>query len=191
VTVHVLQGERGISVENRSLGRFDLVGIPPSPRGVPQIEVTFSIDSNGIVNVGARDMATGKEQSIDVSPAGGLSKAEIDALIAEADMHRVEDQDRREIRLLQNRLEGLIHNNDRVFKEFGAALAQVERDEVRGTLDRARKALANEERSVLEEAILAVQTAGQILTQVIMVDPMAALGIDMKGAREPQPEEES
>jgi molecular chaperone DnaK len=180
VTVHVLQGERGISAENRSLGRFDLVGIPPSPRGVPQIEVTFSIDSNGIVNVGARDMATGKEQSIEVSPAGGLSKAEIDALIAEADMHRQDDQDRREIRLLQNRLEGLIHNNDRVFKEFGTSLAQVERDEVRGTLDRARKALANEERSVLEEAILAVQSAGQILTQVIMVDPMAALGIDMK-----------
>mgnify|MGYP001814742274 FL=1 len=180
VTVHTLQGERGISAENRSLGRFDLVGIPPSPRGVPQIEVTFSIDSNGIVNVGARDMATGKEQSIEVSPAGGLSKAEIDALIAEADMHRQDDQDRREIRLLQNRLEGLIHNNDRVFKEFGTSLAQVERDEVRGTLDRARKALANEERSVLEEAILAVQSAGQILTQVIMVDPMAALGIDMK-----------
>ena len=95
-------------------------------------------------------------------------------------MHRQDDQDRREIRLLQNRLEGLIHNNDRVFKEFGTSLAQVERDEVRGTLDRARKALANEERSVLEEAILAVQSAGQILTQVIMVDPMAALGIDMK-----------
>jgi len=182
VTVHVLQGERGISAENRSLGRFDLVGIPPSPRGVPQIEVTFSIDSNGIVNVGARDMATGKEQSIEVSPAGGLSKAEIDALIAEADMHRHDDQDRREIRMLQNRLEGLIHTNDRVFKEFGTSLAQVERDEVRSTLDRARKALANEERSVLEEAILAVQSIGQILTQVIMVDPMAALGIEMKSA---------
>ena len=136
-------------------------------------------------------MATGKEQSIDVSPAGGLSKAEIDALIAEADMHRVEDHDRREIRLLQNRLEGLIHTNDRVFKEFGAALAQVERDEVRGTLDRARKAAVNEERSVLEEAILAVQTASQILTQVIMVDPMAALGIDMKRSAEPATDEES
>jgi len=191
VTVHVLQGERGISAENRSLGRFDLVGIPPSPRGVPQIEVTFSIDSNGIVNVGARDMATGKEQSIEVSPAGGLSKAEIDALIAEADMHRMDDQNRREIRLLQNRLEGHIHTNDRVFKEFGASLAQVERDEVRGTLDRARKALLNEERSVLEEAILAVQSTGQILTQVIMVDPMAALGIDMKDGVEEEPEEES
>jgi molecular chaperone DnaK len=126
-------------------------------------------------------MATGKEQSIEVSPAGGLSKAEIDALIAEADMHRQDDQDRREIRMLQNRLEGLIHTNDRVFKEFGTSLAQVERDEVRSTLDRARKALANEERSVLEEAILAVQATSQILTQVIMVDPMAALGIDLKG----------
>jgi len=191
VTVHVLQGERGISAENRSLGRFDLVGIPPSPRGVPQIEVTFSIDSNGIVNVGARDMATGKEQSIEVSPAGGLSKGEIDALIAEADMHRHDDLDRREIRLLQNRLDGIIHTNDRVFKEFGTTLPQVERDEVRSTLDRARKALVNEERSVLEEAILAVQTVGQILTQIIMVDPMAALGIDMKDDGKGKPEEES
>ena len=96
-----------------------------------------------------------------------------------------------EIRLLQNRLEGHIHTNDRVFKEFGASLPQVERDEVRSTLDRARKALLNEERSVLEEAILAVQSTGQILTQVIMVDPMAALGIEMSDGQEKEPDEES
>jgi molecular chaperone DnaK len=149
---------------------------------VPQIEVTFSIDSNGIVNVGARDMATGKEQSIEVSPAGGLSKAEIDSLIAEADMHRQDDHDRREIRHLQNRLEGLIHTNDRVFKEFGSGLSEADRTEVRESLDRARKAMVIEERSVLEEAALAVQAAGQILTQVIMVDPLAALGVEMKMA---------
>jgi molecular chaperone DnaK len=180
VNVHVLQGERGISSENRSLGRFDLVGIPPAPRGVPQIEVTFSIDSNGIVNVGARDLATGKEQSIEVNPAGGLSKDEIDALIAEADRYRKEDQDRREIRELQNRLEGLLYTNERVVKEFGAGLSPEDREEVRATLNRARKALTSEERSVLEEAIYAVQDAAQILTQVIMLDPIAALGGHLK-----------
>jgi molecular chaperone DnaK len=180
VNVHVLQGERGISSENRSLGRFDLVGIPPAPRGVPQIEVTFSIDSNGIVNVGARDLATGKEQSIEVNPAGGLSKAEIDALIAEADRFRKDDQEHREIRELQNRLEGLLYTNERVVKEFGAGLSGDDRESVRSTLNRARKALTSEERSVLEEAIYAVQDAAQILTSVIMLDPVAALGGELK-----------
>ncbi len=177
VEVHVLQGERGIANENRSLGRFDLVGIPPAPRGVPQIEVTFSIDSNGIVHVSARDLATGKEQGIEVNPAGGLSKAEIDTLIAEADRYRHDDEVRRDIRQLQNRLEGLLYTNERVVREFGAGLKPEERDEVRTTLNRARKAVTSEERSVLEEAIMAVQEAAQILTQVIMVNPLAALGV--------------
>jgi molecular chaperone DnaK len=184
VNVHVLQGERGISSENRSLGRFDLVGIPPAPRGVPQIEVTFSIDSNGIVNVGARDLATGKEQSIEVNPAGGLSKAEIDALIAEADKFRKDDLEHREIRELQNRLEGLLYTNERVVREFGAGLSNEDREEVRATLNRARKALTSEERSVLEEATYAVQDAAQILTHVIMLDPVAALGGDLKMSQE-------
>jgi len=176
VNVHVLQGERGISNENRSLGRFDLVGIPPAPRGVPQIEVTFSIDSNGIVNVGARDLATGMEQSIEVNPAGGLTKAEIDGLIAEADRFRKDDEEHRKIREFQNRLEGLLYTNERVVREFGAGLSGDDREEVRATLNRARKALTSEERSVLEEAIAAVQEAAQILTHVIMADPAAALG---------------
>ena len=174
VNVHVLQGERGISGENRSLGKFDLVGIPPAPRGVPQIEVAFSIDSNGIVDVGARDLATGKEQSIEVSPAGGLAKAEIDALIVEADRFRKADQEHREIRELQNRIEGLLYTNERVVSEFGAGLSTEKREEVRSTLSRARQALASEDRSVLEEAIQAVQDAAQMLTNVIMLDPVAA-----------------
>ncbi len=172
VEIHVLQGERGLASENRSLGRFDLVGIPPAPRGVPQIEVTFAIDSSGIVNVSARDVATGREQSIEVRPAGGLSKAEIDALIAEADTYRVEDQRKREIRHLQNKLEGLLYTNERVMKEFGGGLDKDEREEVKETLNRARKALTSEERSVLEEAVLAVQEGAQILTKVMLYDPM-------------------
>ena len=177
VEVHVLQGERGIANENRSLGRFDLVGIPPAPRGVPQIEVTFSIDSNGIVHVSARDLATGKEQGIEVNPAGGLSKSEIETLIAEADRYRQDDDIKRQVRQLQNRLEGLLYTNERVVREFGAGLKPDERDEVRTTLNRARKAVTSEERSVLEEAILAVQEVAHILTQVIMVNPLAALGV--------------
>jgi molecular chaperone DnaK len=177
VEVHVLQGERGIANENRSLGRFDLVGVPPAPRGVPQIEVNFSIDSNGIVEVGAQDLATGREQRIEVNPAGGLSKAEIDVLIAEADKYRVDDQERRETRQLQNRLEGLLYTNDRVVREFGGSLSPEDRDDVRSTLHRARKAVTSEERSVLEEAIFAVEDASRVLAEVIMLDPMTALGM--------------
>ncbi|PWB78422.1 MAG: molecular chaperone DnaK [Holophagae bacterium] len=176
VEVHVLQGERGIAGENRSLGRFDLVGIPPSPRGVPQIEVTFSIDSNGIVHVGARDLATGKEQGIEVQPAGGLSKIEIDGLIAEADKYRSEDERRRTVRQLQNRLEGLLYTNERVVREFGNSLSPDDRESVRATLNRARKAITSEERTVLEEAIGAVQEVSQTLTEVVMINPLAALG---------------
>ncbi len=176
VEVHVLQGERGLAAENRSLGRFDLVGVPPAPRGVPQIEVTFSIDSNWIVHVSARDLATGKEQGIEVNPAGGLSRSEIDALIAEADKYRQDDQQRREVRQIRNRLEGLVYTNERVLREFGGSLSTEDRDHVRSTLNRARKALNSEDRSVLEEAILAVQEAAQILAQVIMYNPMSAFG---------------
>jgi len=176
VEVHVLQGERGLAAENRSLGRFDLVGVPPAPRGVPQIEVTFSIDSNGIVHVSARDLATGKEQGIEVNPAGGLSKAEIDALIAEADKYRQNDEKRREIRQIQNRLEGLLYTNERVLREFGGSLSTEDRDMVRSTLNRAKKALTSEDRSVLEEAILAVGDASEVLAQVIMYNPLSAIG---------------
>src|SRR5687767_818087 len=109
VTVHVLQGEREFARENKSLGKFDMVGIPPAPRGVPQIEVIYSIDSNGIVNVTARDQATGQSQGVQINPAGGLSKDEIDRIINDASAHQRADAARRELRMLQNKLEGMIY----------------------------------------------------------------------------------
>ncbi|HEV8629895.1 MAG TPA: molecular chaperone DnaK, partial [Thermoanaerobaculia bacterium] len=118
VEIHCLQGERDIASENRSLGRFEMEGIPPAPRGVPQIEVTFAIDSNGIVNVSSRDMATNQSQSIQINPAGGLSKEEVDRLVDEARSHASEDADRRELRRMKNRLEGLIYTTDRVFEQL-------------------------------------------------------------------------
>ena len=118
VEIHVLQGEREIAQDNKSLGQFELVGIPPAPRGVPQIEVNFDIDSNGIVNVSARDLATNKSQSVQINPAGGLSRDEIDRLVQEADEHSVADNQRRQVRRLRNRLEGLIYVNERVFERF-------------------------------------------------------------------------
>ncbi|HVN75972.1 MAG TPA: molecular chaperone DnaK [Thermoanaerobaculaceae bacterium] len=175
VEIQVLQGERELATENKSLGRFELVGIPPAPRGVPQIEVTFAIDSNGIVQVTARDLATGREQSIQVNPAGGLSKDEIDRMIAEADRMRKEDMRRREIRLLRNKLEGLLYTNERVFKEFGSMLEASIGEKVKGALEHGRRVLDSEDQTVLQGAIDAVQVVARHLTEVMLTDPTRLL----------------
>ena len=175
VEIHVLQGERELAAENKALGRFELVGIPPAPRGVPQIEVTFAIDSNGIVQVTARDLATGREQSIQVNPAGGLTKDEIDRMIAEADRMRKEDMRRRELRLLRNKLEGLLYTNERVFKEFGSLLDAPVAEKVKGGLEHGRRVLDAEDSTVLQGAIDAVQIAARHLTEVMLTDPTRLL----------------
>jgi molecular chaperone DnaK len=172
VTVHVLQGEREFSNENKSLGKFDLIGIPPSPRGVPQIEVTFSIDSNGIVNVTARDQATGQSQGVQINPAGGLSKDEIDRIIEEASAHQRADAVRRELRMLQNKLEGMIYTNDKVFKEFGKLLNEEDRDKVQRILGRAKEAVSSETKQQINDAVFELQAAARILTSVMLYNPM-------------------
>ncbi|MGZ4779047.1 MAG: molecular chaperone DnaK, partial [Thermoanaerobaculia bacterium] len=144
VQVHVLQGEREFARENKSLGKFDLVGIPASPRGVPQIEVTFAIDSNGIVNVTARDQATGQSQGVQINPAGGLSKDEIERLVGEASEHSRADAQRREVRVLQNKLEGMIYTNEKVFREFGKLLPENDRKNVSAMIDRSKEVTASE-----------------------------------------------
>lgn len=185
VEIHVLQGERELASENRSLGRFDLVGIPPAPRGVPQIEVTFSIDANGIVSVSARDSATGKEQSIQVSPASGLSREEIERLIAEADKYRREDARRKEVKLLRNRLEGLLYTNERVFKEFGNSLDAASREEVETTLAKGRRLLDSDDPELLNQAIDSVQLCSRHLTEVMLVDPRQLLaGLSLGESKE-------
>ena len=164
VEVHVLQGEREIANENRSLGKFELVGIPPAPRGVPQIEVTFAIDSNGIVNVSARDMATNQSQSIEINPAGGLSSQEIERLVEEAEDHQAEDQRRRELRQVKNRLEGLIYQNQRVFDQFQETLEADERSQVKESLASARKALTGDELAELEAAVYDLNSISRLLS---------------------------
>jgi molecular chaperone DnaK len=188
VEIHVLQGERELSTENKSLGKFELVGIPPAPRSVPQIEVVFAIDSNGIVQVTARDLATGKEQSIQVNPAGGLSKEEIDRMIQEADKNRAEDLRRREVRTLRNRLEGLLYTNERVFKEFGKALDPPTQEEVKEVLARGRRLLESEDTAVLQEAINSVQMVARHLTTVMLMDPMQLLRTKDPGQGTPGPD---
>jgi molecular chaperone DnaK len=172
VTVHVLQGEREFANENKSLGKFDLVGIPPSPRGVPQIEVTFSIDSNGIVNVTARDQATGQSQGVQINPAGGLSKDEIDRIINDASAHQRADASRRELRVLANKLDGMIYTNEKVFREFGKLLKEDERDRVQTMIARAKEAVGAEDKQRVNDAIFELQGASRILTTVMLYNPL-------------------
>ncbi|HEY0787641.1 MAG TPA: molecular chaperone DnaK, partial [Thermoanaerobaculia bacterium] len=167
VQIHVLQGEREFARENNSLGKFDLVGIPPAPRGVPQIEVIFSIDSNGIVHVTARDQATGQQQGVQINPAGGLSQDEIQRIIVEAQEHSKTDAARKEIRQLQNKLEGMVYTNEKVFREFGKLLPDNDRDKVQKAITIGKGAVASEQKQVINDAIFELQNASRILTTVM------------------------
>jgi len=168
VEIHVLQGEREVARENKSLGRFELVGIPAAPRGVPQIEVTFAIDSNGIVNVSAKDLATGKAQGIQINPAGGLSQNEIDKIIKEASTFAEADHQRREVAQIRSRLDGMLASNERVLAEFGSALANDERERIEETLKRSRDIAASDSRDALNEAIFDMQGVSKVLTRVML-----------------------
>jgi molecular chaperone DnaK len=168
VQVNVLQGERQLASENKTLGRFELVGIPPAPRGMPQIEVTFAIDSNGIVNVSARDMATNLSQSIQINPAGGLSEAEVQRLVAEADRNSQADLERREVRQLKNRLEGLIYTIDRVFVQFRDVLREEDARRIHDAMMQSRMALNIDRRAELEAAIYDLNSVSRTLSDVML-----------------------
>jgi molecular chaperone DnaK len=168
VEIHCLQGEREIAAENRSLGRFEMDGVPPAPRGVPQIEVTFAIDSNGIVNVSARDMATNQSQSIQINPAGGLSKEEVERLVEEARSHHQEDHDRRELRRHKNRLEGLIYTCDRVFEQLREGLEAQEQKKLAQVLIKARMSLGGDAKADIEAAIFDLNAISHRLSELML-----------------------
>jgi molecular chaperone DnaK len=171
VEVHVLQGEREIAAHNKSLGRFELVGIPPAPRGVPQVEVTFDIDSNGIVNVQARDLATQREQKILVTPSGGLTENEIQQIVEDARKHADEDRRRAEYIRVRTRLEGLVESNMKTFTEFGSMLNPERQTAVKKILDNARKALEGGNTAEVNQALERIAEVGHILSEVILYDP--------------------
>src|SRR3954447_3208913 len=189
VQVHVLQGEREFARENKDLGKFDLVGIPPAPRGVPQIEVIFAIDSNGIVNVTARDQATGQSTGVQINPAGGLTKDEIDRLVNEATEHQRIDATRRDLRVLQNKLEGMIYTNDKVFHEFGKLLNEDDRNRVGRILARAKEAVGEEDKQRINDAIFELQAASRILTSVMLYNPLKSTAPSNESASPSVPSE--
>jgi len=171
VQIHVLQGEREIAAHNKSLGQFELVGLPPAPRGATQIEVSFDIDSNGIVSVQARDLATQREQKILVTPSSGLTEEEIGAIIDDAKKHSDEDRKRAEFIRARARLEGLVESNEKTYNEFGSMLDPSQQTEARKILDDAKRALDSGSASECTEALEKIAEMGRILSEVILYDP--------------------
>jgi molecular chaperone DnaK len=152
VEVHVLQGERPMAAQNRTLGKFHLTGIPPAPRGVPQIEVTFDIDANGILNVTAKDMATGKDQKITITSSSGLSKEEVDRMAKEAEAHSAEDKAKREEIEARNQLDSMVYSVEKMLREHGDKISGQERGDVENALADAKQALAGGDRNAMENA---------------------------------------
>ena len=150
VTIRVFQGEREMAADNKLLGQFDLVGIPPAPRGTPQIEVTFDIDANGIVNVSARDKGTGKEQQIRIQASGGLSEAEIEKMVKEAEAHAAEDKRRRALVEARNQAESLIHATETSLTEHGSKLGSTDKSAIETALNALKSAVAGEDIGEIE-----------------------------------------
>jgi molecular chaperone DnaK len=153
VEIHVLQGERPMAADNKTLGRFTLTDIPPAPRGVPQIEVTFDIDANGIVNVSAKDLGTGKSQKITITGGSGLSDEEIERMIKEAEMHAEEDRKRREAAELRNQADHLIFTTEKTLKDLGDKVDQADVQKVNDAKDELKKALEGNDQQTIKTAM--------------------------------------
>jgi len=167
VTIRVFQGEREMAADNKLLGQFDLVGIPPAPRGVPQIEVTFDIDANGIVNVQATDKATGKEQSIRIQASGGLSEADIDRMVKEAEAHAEEDKKRRELVEMKNQGEALVHSTEKMLKDYGDKVPAADKGVVETALADLKSALQGEDKDLIKQKVDAMAQASMKLGEAL------------------------
>lgn len=174
VTIHVVQGERKQASQNKSLGRFDLSDIPPAPRGMPQIEVTFDIDANGILNVSAKDKATGKEQSIVIKASSGLSDAEIEKMVKDAEANAEADRKFAEVVTARNTLDGLIHATEKTVKEAGDKATAEEKSAIEAALTEARDALKADDLALIEAATTKLTEASGSLAQKLYAEQQAA-----------------
>ncbi len=168
VGIHVLQGERPLAKDNKTLGKFELVGIPPAPRGVPQIEVTFDIDANGIVHVSAKDKATGKEQSIKITASSGLTEEEIEKMVKEAEMHAEEDRKRKELIEIKNQAENLVYTTEKTLKDAGDKISDADKKSIEDALEKLKKVKdTSEDKSEIEAAINELTQASYKLAEVL------------------------
>ena len=178
VDIHVLQGEREFATDNRTLGRFQLSGLPPAPRGTPQIEVSFDIDANGILNVNAKDVATGKEQSIEINGSSGLDEKEIEQMQKDAETHAEDDKKRRELVDLKNQADQLVYSTESTLKEHGDKVPAEERGNVEAALNGLQEAIKLDDADAIQKAMENLTTSSQSLGKIMYEQAAAAAGGD-------------
>jgi molecular chaperone DnaK len=183
VTINVLQGEREFAKDNRLLGRFDLSDIPPAPRGLPQIEVTFNIDVNGILNVSAKDLGSGKENKITIQGSGGLSKEDIERMKVEAEQHAAEDKSRRETIDLKNRGDSMVYQTEKTLKEYGEKVGPEVRGNIESALNNLKDALKSEDGDRIKKTLEALEQASHKLAE----EMYKSQATDATGAAPPPP----
>ncbi len=174
VSIHVLQGERKMAIDNRTLGKFDLVGIPAAPRGIPQIEVSFNIDANGIVHVGAKDVATGKEQSIKIEATSGMSESEIERMVKDSERHAEEDRKRGELIHARNESDQLIYQTEKTLSESGDKISDDEKGKITAAIEALRSAIAVESVEAINSAKEALVTASHKMAEELYKQSAAA-----------------
>ena len=167
VTIRVFQGEREMAADNKLLGQFDLIGIPPAPRGLPQVEVSFDIDANGIVHVNAKDLGTGKEQSIRITASSGLTEQEIKQMVRDAELHAAEDHKRRETADARNQLDSLVYQTEKSLKEHGGDLDASTKSNIEQALERAKKELEGQDAAAMKSAVEELSKASHKLAEAI------------------------
>ncbi len=182
VTIRVFQGEREMANDNKLLGQFDLVGIPPAPRGMPQIEVTFDIDANGIVHVSAKDMATQKEQSIKITASSGLSKEEVEQLVKDAEAHSDEDKKRRETVEIRNQADSLVYGTEKNLQEHGDKIPEDEKTKIQEAIDGMKKAMEGDDVEAMKSAMQTLTTASHKLAEEMYKKTSAETGNPEEGS---------
>jgi len=185
VTIHVLQGERDVARGNKSLGQFNLEGIPPSPRGMPQIEVTFDIDANGILHVHAKDKATGKENKIRIQASSGLSEDEIQRMVKDAEAHADEDKKQLELVTARNQAEALTHSIRKSLTEYGDKLDAGEKEKIESAIKDVEGVMKGEDKAAIDAKVQALATASQKLGEKIYADAQAKNAQAQGGGEQP------
>jgi molecular chaperone DnaK len=191
VTIHVLQGEREMARGNKSLGQFNLTDIPPAPRGLPQIEVTFDIDANGILHVSAKDKATGKENKIKIQASSGLNEAEIEKMVKDAEAHAEEDKKALELVNARNQCEALVHSVKKSLTEYGAKLEAGEKEKIEAAIKEAEAALKSEDKAAIDAKSQTLAQAAQKLGEKMYADAQAANEKAASGAKSEAKADES
>jgi molecular chaperone DnaK len=176
VNVHVLQGEREMAGDNKTLARFELVGIPPAPRGVPQIEVAFDIDANGIVHVSAKDLGTGKQQSIRIVASSGLTEQEIQRMVKEAEAHKNEDKRKKELADVKNNADGLIYTTEKALEEYATMLPKKDIDEIRADLEALQGIVGSEDLVKIKAAVQRLEGSAYRIADALYSSGDAAAG---------------